>query len=132
MRSFCTAAACGDFRMHLARQRVGAGDSGSYLFLRTCLGIDVGVNGTHLDDFKAQNQPRRRKNASISPATAIIISHTERYPNGQLSSGMFQGPALRSKFMPYTPTMNVSGMNIVAITVSNRMTSFMRLLTLDR
>ena len=36
-----------------------------------------------------------------------------------------------SKFIPYTPTRNVSGMKIVEITVSVRITSFRRLLTLE-
>ena len=34
--------------------------------------------------------------------------------------------------MPYSPAMNVSGMNRVEMTVSTFITSFMRLLTLER
>ena len=44
---------------------------------------------------------------------------------------MFHGDSVL-KFMPNQPVMNVSGMKIVAITVSSFITSFMRLLMLAR
>ncbi len=53
------------------------------------------------------------------------------YPNGHFNSGMFHGLISVSKFIPYTPTMNVKGMKMVAITVRVFMTSFIRLLMLD-
>jgi len=45
---------------------------------------------------------------------------------------MLSGPACVLKFMPYTPTMNVNGMKIVAMIVSTFMISFMRVDTLER
>ena len=45
---------------------------------------------------------------------------------------MFQRERAVLKFMPYTPAMNCSGMKMVAMTVSTRMISFMRLLITDR
>ena len=49
---------------------------------------------------------------------------TAGYPHGHSSSGIYL------KFMPYKPTMNVRGMNIVAMTVSTSITSLSLMLTL--
>lgn len=50
---------------------------------------------------------------------------SNRLPNIQPSSRIALGPfVLIQKFIPYTPTMNVSGMKIVAMMVSTRITSF--------
>jgi hypothetical protein len=39
-----------------------------------------------------------------------------------LSSGMFHGELSEWKFMPYTPTMNVRGMNMVEMMVNTFIT----------
>ena len=55
-----------------------------------------------------------------------ITKSVKKYPYRHSSSGMCL------KFIPYTPAMKVSGMKIREMTVRTFITSFSRLLTLER
>ena len=69
--------------------------------------------------------------SSTTKRTAKISKKTG-YPQYDRNSGIFHGETSGSKFMPYTPARKLNGMNIVAIMVNTFITSFIRLLTLDR
>ncbi len=56
----------------------------------------------------------------------IIVASTIGYPMRECSSGM------ASKLIPYTPAMEVRGMKILIVSVSVRITSLERWLSLER
>jgi hypothetical protein len=55
-----------------------------------------------------------------------MMIHVAAYPYGDFNSGIY------SKFIPYTPTINVTGIKSVEIMVSTFITSLSLLLKLDR